>query len=268
VTPPVPGRDGRIGGKVAIVTGSGSGIGQAIALRFGREGALVVTTDLRETTAETTAGRIRAAGGRALALPLDVTVEGAAVDIVARATAAYGTVDILVNNAGAGADGGPLDLDLATWDRMLRLNLTGSFLAIQAVLPVMLDRRYGSIVNISSVNGILAVGEEAYSAAKAGLVNLTRNIAIRYGPDGVRSNVICPGTIRTPNWSSRIAARPDIVDRLAAWYPMRRIGEPEDVAAAALFLASDESAWITGAMLPVDGGLTAGMPRMMDDLAG
>jgi NAD(P)-dependent dehydrogenase (short-subunit alcohol dehydrogenase family) len=259
---------GRLADRVAIVTGAGSGIGAAIARRFGREGAVVVATDVRAETAAATAEAIGAAGGRAQAHALDVTRDGDAAAVVAEVLAAHGRVDVLVNNAGAGVAGGPLELDLPTWERMLRLNLTGAFLCIQAVLPPMLDAGRGSIVSISSVNGILGVGEEPYSAAKAGLVNLARNIAIRYGPSGIRSNVICPGTIRTPVWAERIAARPDIVDRLAAWYPMRRIGEPEDVAAAALFLASDESAWITGAMLPVDGGLTAGMPRMIDDLAG
>ncbi|MFN8621678.1 MAG: glucose 1-dehydrogenase [Chloroflexota bacterium] len=260
--------EGRLADRVALITGAGSGIGEAIALRFAAEGAVVVATDVRAEAAEATAARARAAGGRAEAHALDVMAEAAADAVVAGILERHGRVDVLVNNAGAGAPGGPLDLDLATWDRMLRLNLTGAFLCIQAVLPAMLAQGRGSIVSISSVNGLTGVGEEPYSAAKAGLVNLAKNIAIRYGGQGVRSNVICPGTIRTPNWTARIEARPDIVDRLGAWYPLGRIGAPEDVAAAALFLASDEAAWITGVMLPVDGGLTAGMPRMIADLSG
>lgn len=259
---------GRLAGRVALVTGAGSGIGAAIARRLAQEGALVVATDLRPEAAAATAQAIRADSGQAEAFGLDVTVEGAATAVVAAVTERFGSVDVLVNNAGAGVAGGPLEMDLATWDRMLRLNLTGCFLAMQAVLPGMIERGRGSIVNISSVNGIVAVGEEPYSAAKAGLVNLTRNIAIRYGPSGIRANVICPGTIRTPNWIPRLHARPDLEPRLNAWYPLRRIGEPQDVADAVLFLASDESAWITGVMLPVDGGLTAGMPRMIADLSG
>ena len=126
----------------------------------------------------------------------------------------------------------------------------------------------GSIISIGSVNGLTGLGEEGYSAAKAGLVNLTQNIAIRFGADGVRSNLIAPGTIRTPIWADRIAERPDAFDRLTSWYPLGRVGTPDDVAAAALFLASDESAWITGIVLPVDGGLTAGLGRMIADLSG
>ena len=259
---------GRLAGRVALVTGAGSGIGEAIARRFGREGATVVATDVDGSTAARTADQIRAAGGIALDLRLDVTSEADVRDRIASAVTSTGRLDVLVNNAGAGVAGDLLEMDLATWDRMLRLNLTATFLCVQAVLPGMLAQGGGSIINISSVNGLLAVGEEPYSAAKAGVINLTRNICIRHGRQGVRANVICPGTIRTPNWTSRIQARPDIVDRLAAWYPAGRIGEPEDVAAAALFLASDESGFINGAILPVDGGLTAGLPRMIDDLAG
>jgi NAD(P)-dependent dehydrogenase (short-subunit alcohol dehydrogenase family) len=259
---------GRIEGRVALVTGAGSGIGEAIAVRFGQEGAVVIATDLHGDTAERTARRIRDAGGRADAHPLDVTQEGAAAAVVAAVTAAHGTLDILVNNAGAGSDTPPLELDLGTWERMVRINLTGHFLCIQAVLPPMLAAGRGSIISIGSVNGLTGLGEEPYSAAKAGLVNLTQNIAIRYGERGVRANLIAPGTIRTPIWSHRIEERPDAFDRLAGWYPLRRIGEPEDVADAALFLASDDSRWITGVTLPVDGGLTAGLGRMIADLSG
>jgi NAD(P)-dependent dehydrogenase (short-subunit alcohol dehydrogenase family) len=259
---------GRIEGRVALVTGAGSGIGEAIAVRFGQEGAVVIATDLHGETAERTARRIREAGGRADAHPLDVTQEGAAAAVVAAITAAHGTLDILVNNAGAGSDTPPLEMDLGTWERMVRINLTGHFLCIQAALPPMLAAGRGSIISIGSVNGLTGLGEEPYSAAKAGLVNLTQNIAIRYGERGVRANLIAPGTIRTPIWSHRIEERPDAFDRLAGWYPLRRVGEPEDVAAAALFLASDESRWITGVVLPVDGGLTAGLGRMIADLSG
>jgi len=259
---------GRIEDRVALVTGAGSGIGEAIAVRFAQEGALVIATDLRLETAERTSATIRATGGRATAFALDVTQEGAAVGVVAQVLAAHGTLDILVNNAGAGSDTPPLEMDLATWDRMLRTNLTGAFLCMQAALPPMRAQGRGSIVSIGSVNGLTGLGEEPYSAAKAGLVNLAQNIAIRFGGDGVRSNVIAPGTIRTPIWSARLAERPDAFTKLAAWYPLGRVGEPDDVAAAALFLASDESAWITGAVLPVDGGLTAGLGRMIADLSG
>jgi NAD(P)-dependent dehydrogenase (short-subunit alcohol dehydrogenase family) len=263
-----PEAEGRLRDRVALVTGAGSGIGEAIAIRFGREGAIVIATDLRAETAEQTAATIRRAGGVATSASLDVTVEGAARAVIADVLAAHGRLDVLVNNAGGSVGDGPQEMQLPTWDRMIRLNLTGAFLCIQAALPPMLDQRSGSIVNISSVTGLLGVGEEPYGAAKAGLINLTRNIAIRYGSSAIRCNVICPGTIQTPNWAERIAARPDIIDRLGRWYPLGHIGQPDDVAAAALFLASDESTWISGITLPVDGGVTAGLPWMMADLAG
>jgi len=259
---------GRIEGRVAIVTGAGSGIGAAIAGRFGREGAIVIATDVRADAARATADRVQADGGTATAHVLDITQEGAATEVVAHVLRDHGSVDILVNNAGAGSDTPPLELDLATWDGMLRTNLTGAFLCIQAVLPPMLAQGRGSIVGIGSVNGLTGLGEEPYSAAKAGLVNLSQNIAVRYGRQGIRSNVLAPGTIRTPIWDARLVERPDALEKLAGWYPMGRVGEPEDVASAALFLASDESAWITGVVLPVDGGLTAGLGRMIADLSG
>lgn len=259
---------GRIEGRIALITGAGSGIGEAIAVRFGQEGAVVIATDLHAETAERTAQRIRDAGGRAEAHALDVTQDGAATAVVASVTAAHGTLDILVNNAGVGEDAPPLELDLAAWERSVRVNLTGHFLCIQAALPPMIAAGRGSIISIGSVNGLTGLGEESYSAAKAGLVNLTQNIAIRFGGQGIRANLIAPGTIRTPIWSHRIADRPDVFEQLTGWYPLRRVGEPEDVADAALFLASDESRWITGVALPVDGGLTAGLGRMIADLSG
>ncbi len=258
----------RLAGRVALVTGAGSGIGEAIAVRLARAGAVVIATDLEPDTAERTARTIRDAGGQATAATLDVTRDGAAADVVEAAITAHGSVDILVSNAGAGSDAPPLEVDLVTWDRMIAVNLTGHLLCIRAVLPHMVARRRGSIVTIGSVNGLTGLGEEAYSAAKAGLVSLTRNIAVRHGADGVRANLIAPGTVRTPIWAARLAERPDALERLAGWYPLGRVGEPEDVADAALFLASDESRWVTGIVLPVDGGLTAGMGRMIADLSG
>jgi meso-butanediol dehydrogenase/(S,S)-butanediol dehydrogenase/diacetyl reductase len=130
----------------------------------------------------------------------------------------------------------------------------------------MLANQHGSIVNISSVNGLTGIGEEAYSAAKAAVINLTQNMAVRYGRKQVRANVICPGTIQTPIWAERQQKDPDVFKKLAKWYPLGRVGQPQDVARAALFLASDDAAWITGAVLNVDGGLMAGAGNFADDL--
>jgi len=149
----------------------------------------------------------------------------------------------------------------------VNVNLKGAFLCSKAVLPAMIERRSGVIVNVSSVNGLAFFGDEAYSAAKAGMISLTQGIAVRYGRFGVRCVAVAPGTIRTPIWQDRVEKEPAIFERLAKWYPLGRVGEPEDVASAVLFLASSEASWITGTVLRVDGGLLAGSYRMTRELA-
>ncbi|GAA4601450.1 SDR family NAD(P)-dependent oxidoreductase [Actinoallomurus liliacearum] len=249
----------RFSGRSVVVTGAGAGIGRAIALRFGAEGAQVVVADLDAASAERTAGEIP--GARAVAV--DVT-DGAGV----RAALADLPVDVLVNNAGGAVDAAFEELPEEAWDRDVDLCLKGTFLCTQAVLPAMLRRGGGVIVNVASVNGITHLGNEAYSAAKAGVLSLTRSVAVRYGPAGIRCNAVAPGTIRTSAWDERESHRPGVLDRVAGWYPLRRVGTPDDVAAAVAFLASDEAAWISGTTLPVDGGLLAGNQRMTDDIVG
>lgn len=258
----------RLTDSVAIVTGGGSGIGRAIADLFAQEGARVVVADRNVAGADETVERIHARSGEALAVETDVTDPVAVEAMVARASETFGRVDLLVNNAGAAAGDDIQNIDPGMWDFNLAVVLKGAFLCCRTVVPGMIERRRGVIVNIASVNGLTGLGEEGYSAAKAGLINLTQNMAIKYGRYGVRANVICPGTIRTPIWDKRVAERPTIFEDLAAWYPLGRVGEPADVARAALFLASDEAAWITGVTLPVDGGLMAGSYRMARELEG
>ncbi len=258
----------RLENKIAFVTGAGSGIGRAIAERFAAEGAAVAVVDRQPEGGRETVARIEAAGGRALFAAADVTRADEIGRAVRATTNAYGRIDILVNNAAIGGGDDILKTDEETWDRVVAVVLKSVFLCTRAILPGMLAQRSGSIVNISSVNGLLGLAEEAYSAAKAGVINLTQNLAIRYGKDGVRANVICPGTVRTPIWGARVAENPAIFDRLARWYPIGRVGEPADIAHAALFLASDEASFVTGAVLPVDGGLTAGMYEMSRQLEG
>lgn len=256
----------RLANNVAVVTGGGSGIGRAIAARFAREGARVVVADLVPERARETVAQIAGAGGSALAVETDVTRTPAVEALVAQALGAYGQIDILVNNAAAARGDDILEFDEATWDFNLTVVLKSAFLCAKAVLPHLLERGRGAIVNISSVNALTALGEEGYSAAKAGTISLTQNMAVKYGRFGVRANCICPGTVRTPIWQSRVERDPRIFERLAPWYPLGRVGEPEDVAKAALFLASDDAAWITGATLVVDGGLLAGNYRMSREL--
>ena len=247
----------RLDGKAAIVTGGGSGIGRAICKRFAAEGASVLVADVVADRAEEVAAEI---GGRAV--QADVTV---AAD-VARMVDACERVDVLVNNAGGGMNDDLLQIDEEAWDSELALNLKSAFLCTKAVLPQMIERHMGAIVNISSVNGMAFFANEAYSAAKAGLINLTKTTAVRYGRHGIRANAIAPGTIRTPLWQERVDKEPAIFERLLRWYPLGRVGEPEDIAAAAVFLASDDASWITGEVLRVDGGLLAGNARMAREL--
>ncbi len=255
-------------GEVALVTGGGSGIGQGIARRFAAEGAVVIVADKVGERADATTKAIREVGGEAVALTLDVTLE---VDVVAafeRVAGDIGPVTILVNNAGLSVGADVTRMTTDEWDRNFDVVIRAAFVCCRSVLPAMIAARKGVILNIASVNGMLGIGEDAYSAAKAGLLNLTQNLAVRHGKHGIRVNAISPGTIRTPIWNERLARDPGVFDTLNAWYPLGRVGEVDDVASAALFLCSREAAWITGVNLPVDGGLTAGSVRMVDDLGG
>ncbi len=257
----------RLQNRVALVTGGGSGIGAAISLRFAQEGAAIIVVDRDLGRAQTTVGDVVALGVQGLALQADVSDPAAVEAAAATALDRFARVDILVNNAAISRGDDILTIDPATWDLNLAVVLKSVYLFSKALLPAMIRQHYGSIINISSVNGQSGIGEEPYSAAKAGVINLTKNLAVRYGPANVRANVICPGTIRTPIWAERVARDPQVFDKLAKWYPLGRVGTPEDVANAALFLASDEATWITGAVLNVDGGLMAGNRRFGEDLS-
>ncbi len=256
----------RFQSRVAIITGSGSGLGRVLAHRFAAEGAAVVVADVVEQRANTVADEISGAGGMSLAQTTDVTRTADVEAMVGAAREAFGSVEILINNAAKATDVDFLDVSEEAWDEDVAIALKGSFLCSQAVLADMTENRSGIILNISSVNAFAYFGNEAYSAAKAGILSLTRSLAVRYGPFGVRVNAIAPGTLSTPAWEQRRQKDPNVFERVAKWYPLGRIGDPEDVAGAALFLASDEAAWISGAVLPVDGGLTAGNMEMTREI--
>jgi meso-butanediol dehydrogenase / (S,S)-butanediol dehydrogenase / diacetyl reductase len=252
--------------RVVIVTGGGSGIGRVMAQRFAAEGAMVAVVDWVGDKADAVATEVSTAGGNAVSIHADVSSRPDVDAMVASVRSQLGPVDVLVNNAAIADGDDVLQIDETTWERDVAVVLKSVFLCSKAVLPSMIERRTGVIVNIASVNAMSALGNEAYSAAKAGVLNLTQGIAVRYGEHGIRCNAIAPGTIRTPVWTQRIVRDPKVFERLVKWYPLGRVGEPDDIANAAMFLASDEASWITGTVLCVDGGLLAGNYRMTREL--
>lgn len=248
-------------GKVALITGGSRGIGRAIALGFARAGAQVVVASRKQAGVDAVAAEVKELGGTALAIGAHVGEESAITSLVEKALAAFGHIDILVNNAATNPHFGQLlDATTAQWDKIMQVNLRGVFLLCQQVVPGMRERGGGSIINIASIEGmrpskVLGV----YSVSKAALILLTQALAQELGPSGIRVNALAPGLIRT-DFSAALWQSPDLAEAVAARTPLKRLGEPEDVVGAALFLASPASAYVNGAVITVDGGLMAGGP--------
>lgn len=243
--------------KVAIVTGAGSGIGAGSARRFGAEGAAVVCADIRLARAQQTADAIVDDGGRAIAVEVDVRSAEANEAMVAAAVEAFGGVDVAFLNAGTIRPGSAVALAEDDWDVVMETNVKSVFLAAKYLVPVMDDGGGGSIVATASVSGLRGDPVSvAYGASKAAVINLTRCLANDHARQGIRVNCICPGAIDTPP-IQRMLAGEGARERVARSYPLGRIGEPSEIAAAAVWLASDESSFVTGEALVVDGGVTA-----------
>ncbi len=251
----------RLAGKVALITGGGTGIGRACALLFSSEGARVGVVGRRREPLEAVAGEISAAGGQALAIPCDVSRAADVERGIRLVVERFGRLDVVVNNAGALLVATAEKTSEEDWDRVLAINLKGTFLVSRAALPELRRAGGGSIVNIGSVLGLVGMRERAaYAASKGGVTTLTKAMALDHAHEGIRVNCICPAIIETELVQQVFLSQPDpeAVRRVRRdQIPLGRMGQPEDVARLALFLASDESTWLTGAALPLDGGYTA-----------
>jgi NAD(P)-dependent dehydrogenase (short-subunit alcohol dehydrogenase family) len=246
--------------RVAVVTGAGSGIGRAIALALGREGARVVVVDRVASTARQTASLIRGEGGAASRVAMPVTCDVSRPDdvksMVQGVVEAYGRIDVLVNNAGVATPGTAIECTLDEWGLNLDVNITGAFLCCKEILPIMVEHNRGKIINISSIAAIIGIASRAAScASKAAVHGLTRSLAVDYGKHNINANVVCPGFVQTST-SAATVSREELQDRLKVLL-VGEPGQPTDIASIVVFLASDESRYITGQVITADGGWSA-----------
>ena len=250
----------RLDQKVAIITGAGSGMGRVAAQMFAAEGARVVVAEFDDKAGNETVRLVTDAGGYATFVQADVSQEDDARRMVEAAISAHGRVDVLYNNAGVmpEADHSVIDTDVDTWDRVMAVNLRGVFLGCKHAIPRMVEQGSGSVINISSFVALLgcSVPQDAYTASKGAVLSLTRSLAVQFGPQGVRSNAICPGPIETPLLMDWLVKDEEAKRIRLARNPTGRFGKPEEVVNLAIYLASDESRWTNGAAMVVDGGIS------------
>ncbi len=251
---------GMFAGKVAVVTGAGSGIGRQAALKLASNGAKVLAADIVEETGKETVEMIKQAGGEGVFFKVDVSKSAEVQAMINKAVELYGHLDIAFNNAGIeGPSGGNFyDYTEEAFDRVTGINLKGVFLCLKYELPVMIKQGKGAIVNTSSIAGLVGFpGMPGYSASKFGVIGMTKSAAMQHSKQGVRINAVCPGVIRTPMVDRLTGRDPAAEAAYAAGHPIGRMGEPEEIADAVVYLCSDAASFITGAALPVDGGWTA-----------
>lgn len=252
---------GRLEGKVALITGGAGGQGRTAALMFAREGARIALSDTQEEGGMQTQHMVTENGGEALFVAADVSQEASAQHMVEAALQHYGRLDILYNNAGIvgrGRDTDVAHLALDAWNQIIQVNLSGIFLGSKYAVPALIEAGGGSIINTASVAGMIGSPNSghAYAASKGGVIALTRSMAVTYAPHRIRVNAICPGTIYTP-MTDHLLSDPARRQVIEAQHPLGYLGKPEDIVYMAIYLASDESSWVTGGIFPVDGGRTA-----------
>lgn len=250
---------GALASRVALVTGGGSGIGRATAVGFARAGASVAVADLDAGAAAETVGLVRAEGASAEAFVVDVAVEAQVEELVADVVARFGRLDAACNNAGMPGTFAPLERQsLDDWDRTVAVNLTGVFLCLRAEVPHMVAAGGGAVVNVASAAGLMGFANlPAYVASKHGVVGLTKSVALEVAAQGVRVNAVCPGSIRTPMLAGFVDGDEQALEGMGRMAPMRRLGTPEEVAEAVVWLCSPASSFVTGQALGVDGGVLA-----------
>jgi 3-oxoacyl-[acyl-carrier protein] reductase len=246
----------RLKDRVALVTGGGSGIGEVTALKFAEEGAKLVINDVNEAGAQRVAGLIKDKGGDAIVLMADVTNKSQVQAMVKAIVDKYKKLDIIINNAGINRDALAKKMEEKQWDDVININLKGTFLVIQAGMIPMMDKRYGRIINTSSIGSLGNVGQANYSASKAGVIGLTKTMALELARFGITVNCLAPGAIATPMTAS---IPESISSRILERIPLKRFGLPLDIAQAHLFLASEDASYITGQVLFVDGGISVGI---------
>ena len=247
-------------GKVCLITGAGSGIGRAASLAFAKHGATIIVSDVAIEGGEETVEMVKRAGGKAEFIRVNVSKSAEVDQMVEQVVKKHGRLDIAINNAGIGGPWGRLsDITFADWDQVMDINLSGVFYCMKAELTAMAEMKTGVIINVSSIAGLRGLAHSsAYSASKHAVIGLTKSAALEYARANIRINAVCPAFTRSPLFDKMFEIDPSYQEKLLKNIPMRRYGEPGDIADAMVWLASDDASFVTGQCLPLDGGMTAG----------